>query len=115
MEYTKKDLLKMKKKLYNLVLMERRYTKFSALTNLLAIGSASGVAVSLCMYLEKLLDETKALTIGASCLTVTGLLAGAGYFVGKEARAISDDVFEFEEKCPEEVIEEVYDSVYKRR
>lgn len=51
MEYTKKDLLKMKKKLYNLVLMERRYAKFSALTNLLAIGSASGVAVSLCMYL----------------------------------------------------------------
>ena len=115
MEYTKKDLLKMKKKLYNLVLLERRYNKFVALTNLLAVGSVTGSAISLCMYLENLMEKTTALTVGGSCLTATAILAGTSYFVGKEAKAISEDVFELEEECPYEMIDEVYDSVYRRK
>lgn len=114
MEYTKKDLLKMKKKLYELIQMERRYNKFVGLTRLGAIGSISGTATSLSMYLNKTLELEKALTIGSACLVTTGICLAASHFVGKEAQAVADDTFEYEMNCPEEVVEEVYNSIYKR-
>ena len=115
MEYTKKDLLKMKKKLYNLVLLEKRYNSFVALTRLGTIGCVSGTAVSFCMYLEDILDLEKSLTIGGACLAATGICAIASHVVGKEADAVSEDLFEYEANCPDGMIDEVYDSIYKRR
>lgn len=115
MEYTKKDLLKMKKKLYDLVLLEKRYNNFVALTRLGAIGSVSGSAVSLCMYLEKLMDLEKSLTVGVSCLAATGICLAAGHIVNKESRAVSDDILEYDMNCPIGMLDEVYDSVYRRR
>lgn len=114
MEYTKKDLLKMKKNLYELIKMERRYNKFVGFTRLGAMGSFSGTAVSLSLYLNKTLELEKALTIGSACLVTSGICLVAGHFVGKEAQAVADDTFEFVMSCPEEVVEEVYASVYKR-
>ena len=115
MEYTKKDLLRMKKKLYELVQLERRYNAFVGFTRLGTIGFASGSVVSLCMYLEKITNLEKSLTVGVSCLTASGVCLAASHFVGKEAQAVADDTFEYEMNCPDEIVEEVYDSVYRRR
>lgn len=115
MEYTKKDLLKMKKKLYELVQLERGYNAFVGFTRLGALGSFSGTAVSLSMYLNKTLELEKALTVGGACLAASGICLVASHFVGKEAQAVADDAFEYEMNCPDEVVEEVYDSVYRRR
>ena len=114
MEYTKQDLLKMRKKLYDLVLLERRYNSFVAITRLGAIGCVSGSVVSLCMYLEKLISGEKALTVGTSCLVTSGMFVLASNFVGKESNAISDELFEYELECPDALVDEVYDSVYRR-
>ena len=114
MEYTKQDLLKMRKKLYDLVLLEKRYNAFTALTRMAAIGLGSGSAISLCLYLEKLISGEKALTGGTACLVTSGMFALASNFVGKESKAISDELFEYELGCPDALVDEVYDSVYRR-
>lgn len=114
MEYTKKDLLRMKKKLYELVQLERRYEIFVLYTKIGTTLGVTGSAVSLCMYLNKLASIEKALTVGGACLVTSGICSLAGYSVGKERKNISNELEKFEMKCPGEVLDEVYESVYKR-
>lgn len=114
MEYTRKDLLRMKKKLYELVQLERRYEIFVLYSKIGTILGVTGAAVSLCMYLNELASVEKTLTVGGACLVTSGICSLAGYSVGKESKKISNEVDKFEMKCPSEVLDEVYESVYKR-
>ncbi len=114
MEYTKKDLLRMKKKLYELVQLDRKYKVFSSYTKIGATLGVTGSAVSLCMYLNKIASIEKTLTIGGACLVTSGICSLVNYCVGKESNNISDELEKFEMKCPYELVDEVYDTVYKR-
>lgn len=115
MEYTKKDLLRMKRELYEMALLEKRCNIFSSVTKLGTIGSLSGATVSLCMYLDELIGLEKSLTVGGACLAVSGMFALATHRISKEAKTVSNELFEYELECPDELVDEVYDSVYKRK
>lgn len=67
------------------------------------------------MYLNELASVEKTLTVGGACLVTSGICSLAGYSVGKESKKISNEVDKFEMKCPSEVLDEVYESVYKRQ
>lgn len=115
MEYTKKDLLRMKRDLYNLAVMEKRFNKFIAFLRIGTLTGLAGTAVSLSKFADKSFNSETAFSVGGSCLVVTGMLGGAWYLVNKEAQAVSDDLFELEMNSPDELVEEVYDEIRGRR
>lgn len=108
MEYTKKDLLKMKAKLIRYYNQERRYYNVLSFLRGTTLLFSSGAVVSFCMYLEKLFEADKAIATGAACGAVALTTGLSSMFVNKETKELEDEIFDYELKCPDELIEEAY-------
>ena len=112
MSYSKEELLKLKKELTELLKEEKRYRMFNNFNKFGALVTATSSTVSLSMYLNKNLEMDKMLTIGGSCLLVSGIFSIASHLVNKETQAVVEEIEMIEMNCPDEIIDEVYDTVY---
>lgn len=115
MEYTKKDLLRMRAKLIRYYEQEVRYNSLLNLLKGTTLLFSSGVAVSLCMYLEKLYEAENAISTGAACGAVALTTGVSAIVLNRETNKLEDEIFDYEQNCPAELIEEAYDVVHRRR
>jgi hypothetical protein len=115
MEYTKDELVRMKAKLIRYYSQEKRNNSLLRLLRCSALLFTSGTFVSLSMYLEKLQKLEDSVLIGASCGALALTTGVSSVFLNRETNKLEDEIFEYELNCPDQVIEEAYESVYRRR
>jgi hypothetical protein len=113
MKYTKNDLVRMKAKLIRYYNQEKNYNSLLRLLKGTTLLFSSGTFVSFALCLEKLYNVDDVMLIGASCGAVAVTSGVGALLLNRESNNLEDEIFEYEQQCPDEVIEEAYRSVYK--